>query len=422
MVSRSAVMDESSIRREVTIRKYKDVDVERLAELDKRCEMGAAGSESLAFDLLGDPLCRVRHLPAFHMLVAEVGGEIVGVIRGSVKDVVCSQSALIVKEKAQIRIPLYARVGYLLGLRVCPLHRRMGIALKLAQSMEEWCRSQNAEYVYMATEKDNEASLKLFTGKLDFVHFRTPAIFVQPVHVHDRHISSRIQLTKITPDQATALYRASMGTAEFFPKDIDAVLRNKLCEGTWIATWKADDLGESLKNFACEGGRGGKVVEKEWARGASWAMLSVWRSNDLFQCEYKNASWLKKTGAALSRWLDFCLPGCGVPSVPNFFDPFGVQFMFGLHSEGHRGGELLHSLCWHAHNLARKNNCKAIMSEVAPSDPAFHSIPHWKKLSSTDDMWCIKSLRSSQFLDNFDDFDWCQAPPKPVLFVDPREV
>lgn len=300
----------------------------------------------------------------------------------------------------------------------------MGIALKLAEEMEEWCRGEKAEYVYMATEKDNEASLKLFTKRLSYVHFRTPAIFVQPVHVHDRHISSRVQLTKIAPDHAAALYTATMETAEFFPKDIDAVLRNKLCEGTWIATWKADDLEDSLQSFTCEGGRGGKVMDKEWARGASWAMLSVWRSNDLFRCEYKNASWLKKTGAALSRLVDFCLPGCRVPSVPNFFDPFGVHFMFGLHFDGARGSELLHSLCWHAHNLARKNDCKAIMSEVSPSDPAWSAIPHWKKLSSSDDMWCIKSLRPKpdKSLTNFDDFDWCQAPAKPVLFVDPREV
>jgi len=54
----------------VTIRKYTDADVEQLAALDNSCEMGAAGSESLAFDLLGDPLCRVRHLPTFHMLVS----------------------------------------------------------------------------------------------------------------------------------------------------------------------------------------------------------------------------------------------------------------------------------------------------------------------------------------------------------------
>ncbi|XP_024360635.1 probable N-acetyltransferase HLS1 [Physcomitrium patens] len=416
MVSQvTPVEDRSNLH--IIIRKYNEFDVKQLAAFDKRVEMGPAGSESLTFDWLGDPLCRVRHLPAFHMLVAEIGGEIVGVIRGSVKEVVCSQSAAC-SDKASIR--KYARVGYLLGLRVCPRHRRIGIAFKLVQSMEEWCREQDVEYVYMATEKDNEASLKLFTERLSYRHFRTPGIFIQPVHVHDRRISSRIQLTKIAPDHAVALYSATMSTAEFFPKDIDAVLRNKLCEGTWIASFKESRLDEELNNFACEGGRGGKVVDASWAKGASWAMLSVWRSNDLFQCEYKNASWFKKTGAALSRLVDFCLPGCRVPSVPNFFHPFGVQFMFGLHCEGDGGPELLHSLCWHAHNLARKNDCKAVMSEVAPTDPAWNSIPHWKRLSSTEDIWCIKSLKEK--VPSKPNFDWCHAPPQPVLFVDPREV
>lgn len=130
---------------QVRVREYSEQDVEQLDSLDKRCEMG-----DLAFDFLGDPLCRVRHLPVFHMLVryetnsfhilvprrcseahfkldelqvAEVGDVIVGVIRGSVKDVVCSQSALICSQKARFRIPIYSRVGYLLGLRVCPSHR-----------------------------------------------------------------------------------------------------------------------------------------------------------------------------------------------------------------------------------------------------------------------------------------------------------
>lgn len=298
----------------------------------------------------------------------------------------------------------------------------MGIAMKLAEGMEEWCGNQGAEYVYMATEKDNVASLKLFTERLNYVLFRTPAILVHPVFVHERPINPRVQLTKITADHASTLYRATMGTAEFFPKDIDAVLRNKLCEGTWIATFTEDSLKE-LSSFGCEGGRGGKVVEAGWAKGASWAMLSVWRSNELFKCEVKGASWLCRTWSALSRWVDYLLPWCKVSSVPNFFAPFGVQFMFGLHSEGAKGPELLHSLCWHAHNLARKHGCQAIMCEVAPSDPASKSIPHWKRLSSTDDMWCIKSLRKPlEKKGNPEDFDWSLAPAKPVLFVDPREV
>lgn len=304
----------------------------------------------------------------------------------------------------------------------CAALRRMGIALQLAEKMEEWCEDQGAEYVYMATEKGNAASLQLFTERLHYVHFRTPVMLVNPVFMHERHISSRVQLTKLTPDRATALYRATMGTSEFFPKDIDAVLRNKLCEGTWVATF-ADDSHTRLSTFGCEGARGGKIMESGWARGASWAIMSVWRTNELFKFEVKGVSWACRTYAALSRWVDYLLPWCRVSSWPNFFAPFGVQFMFGLQSEGERGPELLKALCWHAHNLAREHGCQAIMSEVAPSDPARASIPHWKRLSSTDDMWCIKAIgKKKPALSEFDDFDWCRSTEKPVLFVDPREI
>lgn len=55
--------------------------------------------------------------------VAEVQGKIVGVIRGSVKDVAGTQSAIFCSKESSIHIPFWTRVGYLLGLRVCPLHR-----------------------------------------------------------------------------------------------------------------------------------------------------------------------------------------------------------------------------------------------------------------------------------------------------------
>lgn len=37
--------------------------------VDRACEVGPSGSMSLYTDLLGDPVCRVRHSPAFRMLV-----------------------------------------------------------------------------------------------------------------------------------------------------------------------------------------------------------------------------------------------------------------------------------------------------------------------------------------------------------------
>lgn len=38
-------------------------------DVERRCEVGPSGKLSLFTDLLGDPICRVRHSPAFLMLV-----------------------------------------------------------------------------------------------------------------------------------------------------------------------------------------------------------------------------------------------------------------------------------------------------------------------------------------------------------------
>lgn len=44
-------------------------DLTSVEEVEKRCEVGPSGKLSLFTDLLGDPICRVRHSPAFLMLV-----------------------------------------------------------------------------------------------------------------------------------------------------------------------------------------------------------------------------------------------------------------------------------------------------------------------------------------------------------------
>lgn len=38
-------------------------------QVENRCEVGPSGKLCLFTDLLGDPICRVRHSPAFLMLV-----------------------------------------------------------------------------------------------------------------------------------------------------------------------------------------------------------------------------------------------------------------------------------------------------------------------------------------------------------------
>lgn len=146
----------------ILVRPYaKETDLWQVEALEGRCAAGLAGgaasssSSTLFVDLLGDPICRVRHLPVYTMLVAEISGDdhrrsssckqIVGVVRAGVKDVVCGTKKIVTaaaaaasvdrqqQEQKQlenaataaatVEVPVYARVGYLLGLRVCPSHR-----------------------------------------------------------------------------------------------------------------------------------------------------------------------------------------------------------------------------------------------------------------------------------------------------------
>lgn len=54
----------------VVVREFDaEKDSRRVEEVERRCEVGPSGELSLFTDLLGDPICRVRHSPAFLMLV-----------------------------------------------------------------------------------------------------------------------------------------------------------------------------------------------------------------------------------------------------------------------------------------------------------------------------------------------------------------
>ncbi|PNY04515.1 hypothetical protein L195_g000939 [Trifolium pratense] len=146
----------------IVIREYDEekhkVEVEKLERL---CEVGQRGKPSLVTDLLGDPICRIRHFQLHVMLVAEYGkeGEIVGVIRGCVKTVARGNSA-------------YVKLAYVLGLRVSPKHRRFGIGTKLVEHLEEWCKQKGA---------------------------KTLTMLVQPVHAHYKPISTSIAVLRLPP-------------------------------------------------------------------------------------------------------------------------------------------------------------------------------------------------------------------------------
>ncbi|MBA0717399.1 hypothetical protein Golax_005225, partial [Gossypium laxum] len=289
-------------------------DLASVEEVEKRCEVGPSGKLSLFTDLLGDPICRVRHSPAFLMLVAELSStkEIVGMIRGCIKTVTCGKklSRNTKTNDPSKPLPVYTKVAYILGLRVSPSHRRMGIGLKLVLRMEEWFVQNGTEYSYLATENDNQASVNLFTDKCGYSKFRTPSILVNPVFAHRLPVSNRVTLIKLSPSDAESLYRRRFSIIEFFPRDIDSVLNNRLSLGTFLAV-----------------PRGCCYTQETWAGcdkflsdpPESWAVLSVWNCKDVFRLEVRGASRMRKTLAKTTRIVDKLLPFLRLPSIPEVF-------------------------------------------------------------------------------------------------------
>ncbi|XP_028127380.1 probable N-acetyltransferase HLS1 [Camellia sinensis] len=394
----------------VVVREYdEERDNAAVEELERRCEFGGQrGKPSLVTDLMGDPICRVRNFSSHVMLVAEYGEEreIVGVIRGCVKTVTSGRKASTSED-----VPSYVKLAYILGLRVSPTHRRLGIGTKLVQHLEEWCKQNGADYAYMATDCTNEPSVNLFTMKCNYRKFCTPTMLVHPVHAHTKPLDSAISIVRIPPQLTESIYRRVYANSEFFPHDIDQILNNKLNLGTFIAMPK-----KLLPKWDPQNG----------ILPPSFAMLSVWNTKEVFKLQVKGVSMLTYAWCVGSRVLDTLLPWLRVPSIPNVFRQFGVYFLFGLYMEGKGASQLMKSLCAFAHNMARdEGGCGALVAEVGQRDPIREAIPHWKKFSWAEDLWCIKKLEPAKQESDEDcgPSDWIksQSSCSSVIFVDPRD-
>ncbi|XP_061338951.1 probable N-acetyltransferase HLS1 [Gastrolobium bilobum] len=404
----------------VVVREFDPIkDRKRVEAVERICEVGPSGKLSLFTDMLGDPICRVRHSPAFLMLVAEMGEEIVGMIRGCIKTVTCGKKLSrngknintdILQATNAKHVPVYTKLAYILGLRVSPDQRRMGIGLKLVQRLEAWFSDNGAEYSYMATENDNLASVKLFTDKCGYSKFRTPSILVNPVFAHRVRVSPKATIIPLTPSDAETLYRRRFATTEFFPRDIDSILNNKLSLGTFLAVPRGSYSAESWP------GPDRFLLDPP----QSWAMLSVWNSKEVFMLEVRGASRVKRTLAKTSRVVDRALPWLRLPSIPDLFRPFGFHFMYGLGGEGPEAVKMVKALCEFVHNLAKESGCGVVATEVSTGEPLRFGIPHWKMLSCDEDLWCIKRL-GEDYSDGSVG-DWTKSPPGISIFVDPREV
>ncbi|KAL6012171.1 hypothetical protein ACLOJK_002649 [Asimina triloba] len=414
---------------EILVREFDAVrDIPAIEEMERLCEVGPSGKPSIFTDFMGDPISRIRHSSLYLMLVAEYeGGKkgIVGVIRGCIKTVTRGRKPF------STEFPMYTKVAYILGLRVSPTHRnpdrypakpwkgddfvasfrRLGIGTKLVVKVEEWCREKGAEYTYMATERSNLASINLFTSKCNYTKFRTPTILVQPVHAHRKPLPLAHAIFRLTPALADSLYRRIFSAAEFFPNDIDAVLSNALTLGTFMAVPR-----KHLPEWDPDSGR----------LPPSFAVASVWDCKGVFKLQVKGVSPVTRAWCAASRLLDVCMPWLRIPSVPDVFRPFGVYVLYGLYMEGKGGVGLMRSLCHFAHNMGRDDaGCAAVVAEVGRRDPVREAVPHWRRFSCAEDLWCMKKLVVEGEENNGGDGgspDWVRSPPSsPLLFVDPRE-
>ncbi|KAK7321370.1 hypothetical protein VNO77_31944 [Canavalia gladiata] len=376
--------------KEFRIRSYEgESDRAEVEDLERRCKVGP--SESTLYTM-GDPMCRIRNSPMYIMLVAEVDNELVGVIQGSIKVVTFHSHPP--KDMA--------KVGYVLGLRVAPHSRRKGIGSSLVQRLEQWFISNDVDYAYMATEKENHASINLFMNKFGYAKFRTPAILISPVNHHSFRISFNIEIARVKVEKAESLYRRFVGSTEFFPSDIENILRNDLSLGTWVAYFKGDgDFGSD-----------GQVPN-------SWAMLSVWKNGEIFKLRLGKAPFYCLLFTKSWNLIDRIFPCLKLPTLPNFFSPFGFYFMYGVYQEGPFSGKLVKALCKFVQNMVSKSeNCNIIVTQVGGRDELNHHIPHWKLLSCPD-LWCIKALKN-EGTNMFHELT--NAPPPRALFVDPREV
>ncbi|PAN50974.1 hypothetical protein PAHAL_9G561700 [Panicum hallii] len=333
------------------------------------------------------------------MQVAETsgpGGRIVGLIRGTVKSVATGES--------RPGAPAFANVGYILGLRVAPSHRRMGIALLLVRQLERWFELMGTEYAYMATDRSNEASLRLFTARCGYSKFRTPSLLVHPVHSHRLRAPRRATVVRLGARDAERLYRSRFAHVEFFPADIGAVLGNALSQGTFLAV--VDGAGYEWRG----------VDRFLSSPPASWAVASAWDCGGVFRLEVRGASRLRRGAAAATRALDRLAKWLRVPSVPDFFRPFAGWFVYGLGGDGRDAAVAAEALFASIVNMAR-GAAAAVAVEVAALDPLRSRIPHWRRLSCAEDLWCMKRLGG-----HADGWDWARSAPARSIFVDPREV
>ncbi|XP_059661947.1 probable N-acetyltransferase HLS1 [Cornus florida] len=387
----------------ILIREFNEErDSEEVMKLEKNCEIGSKEGISIFTNMMDDPLCRVKLYPVHVMLVAELlkNRKLVGMVRGCIKYVGTGS------------VGRHVNLGCILGLRVSPRHRRKGIGLKLVESIEEWLMRNGAQYTSLATEEKNVASTNLFSVKCNYVKLSSLRIYVQPVNSPPKDPPSHITLEKLSIDQAILFYNNHLRGKDMYPVDIDEILKENLSLGTWLSYYKEDDW---------DGLHDEDMINSRTP--SSWVVTSIWNTSETYKLQVRKSHPFNFFHATLSHARDVIFPCLKMQvNYHSLQETFGFFFLYGLLGEGERLEELMNSLWSFASRLADQNkkDCKAIVTELADSDPLREHVPQGSSMSCINDLWYLKRANDQQASDEEEDNLMAMRPVGNV-FVDPRD-
>ena len=150
-------MAKSSDQAKLKIRRAKSSDVTRVAALS-----GELGYPTSATEMRGR-LRRILPKKDHIVLVAEIGGEVIGWMHLSVCDIVESVS--------------FAEIN---GLVVAEDHRSAGAGAKLIEAGQEWARRKKCMLMHVRSNVIRERA-HAFYERQGFVHYKTSKIFRKPL-------------------------------------------------------------------------------------------------------------------------------------------------------------------------------------------------------------------------------------------------
>ncbi|CAL5198982.1 unnamed protein product [Lathyrus oleraceus] len=408
----------------VVIREFdEDRDVKVVGNLERNCEIGTTKKGfSIFTNIITDPLSRIRFYPIHVMLVAELVEckELVGVVRGCIKSVQTSSGSLF-------------KMGCILGLRVSPTHRRKGVGLKLVTSIEEWMLRNGADYAFLATEKNNNASKNLFTNKCNYVNLSSLIIFLHPTTFPiTNHISKDIKIDKINIDQAILFYTRLLKTKDLYPLDMDIILKEKLSLGTWVSYYKDQD-------FKLNGAE--DILTDKITTNSSWIIFSLWNTceaddnnnnnnnnknnnNNVQDVKTKLSQPLRFLHATFSHAKDKICPCLRMLTNESLMcnndnNSFGFLFVYGVHGEGENLGGLMESVWRFTSRIGEKlKECRVVITELGFGDPVINHVPRVDSMTCVDDMWYTKRLGNHS-----DDQVAVEEMKRQLgnVFVDPRD-